>query len=75
MAIAEALAAARSLVAEGWPPTGGYATDARDTHDRKLIHFAKLEAIDAIASVVAGVLDDKSASFDRARFFRVVSGR
>lgn len=72
IAIAEALKAQRNDAAASWPPKGGHSTIATEAHDRKLIHFARLEGIDNAARAVCAVLKSHSSRFDSARFLRMV---
>lgn len=74
LAIAEVIAAQRAASSSGWPPPDGYVVTAEEAHDRKLIYFAHLEAIDRIAVALAAVLDRLSGSFDVQRFMRIISG-
>jgi hypothetical protein len=73
LAIAEALRAQRAATASTWPPSGDYTPTADEAHDRKLIYFAQLDAIDRIATVLAALLDKLGGSFDVQRFLRIIS--
>jgi hypothetical protein len=75
IAIAEVLAGLRAAVVESWPPKAGYMTNAPATHDRKLIHFAKLEVVDQFVTTMAAALDRLSSNFDLHHFMRLVRGR
>lgn len=74
LTIAEALKTQRAATASSWPPPSTYAPTAEEAHDRKLIYFAQLEAIDRIATILAAVLDKLCGSFDVQRFLRIVGG-
>lgn len=74
MAIAEALHIVRAGMAAGWPP-GQADSDARSAHDRKLIYFASLEAVDRVAVVLATTIKARSPRFDQVRFLRLIGVR
>ncbi len=70
VAIAEKLRQLRAVIVAGYPSaTDGHATVA---HDRKLIHFSKLELIDQVVMEIAAVIASRSPRFDRRRFVRMV---
>ncbi len=75
IAIAKALSTLRTQVAAAWPPPGGYHSNAIDANARKLIYFAKLEAIELVAVALVGALEQLAPSFDSVRFLRLVAGR
>ncbi len=64
ISIAETLGDLRKDLATHWKPS-----TARDAHDRKLIHFAQLDAIDKAARALARKF--KSARFDELAFLRI----
>lgn len=68
LAIAQALRIQRELVEAMLPCEA----DAITAHDRKLIAFAKLEAIDRAANKIADVLATRACSFERERFARII---
>lgn len=74
IAVAEALGHLRASIAASWPPKEGYAANALEIHDRKLIYFARLETIDRVATVLAAALDKFGTTFDYQRFLRIVVG-
>jgi hypothetical protein len=70
--LARALNKARQEIAASWPPKGGYMVNAPDSHDRKLIYFAKLDGFDQATRAMCRVLRSRSSRFDPARFLRLI---
>jgi len=72
MAIGEALGRLRATVV-ACAPSGDDSAFA--AHDRKLIYFAQLDAIDRVAMALASILDELCVRFDQIRFLRIVGVR
>jgi hypothetical protein len=69
IAIAESLRALRSSVVRSFSAND---PDAGAAHDRKLIYFAQLEAVDRAALEVAAVIKLHACRFEHQRFLRIV---
>lgn len=68
-AIAEVLHVVRASIAS-CPPS-----EEQAIHDRKLIYYATLEAIDRVAVLLAAHIRERSSTFDELRFLRHVGVR
>lgn len=68
IAIAKSLGVLRSSV------VGDFSSDASASvaHDRKLMHFARLDGIDRAARDVASVIKLHACRFEHQRFMRIV---
>lgn len=71
--IARALGDVRAATEASWSPED--AANQLTAHDRKLMHFSRLAAIDQVAMALARALKGKAVRFDEAVFFRVVGGK
>ncbi len=68
-AIAERLRELRAAIVAGWPSLDGHPSAS---HDRKLIHFSKLEMLDRVVVEIAAAIASRTPRFDRRRFVRMV---